>query len=177
MSSVNTPSGSASMSSINYKGQSYPFFERAEPSPKPPEVQDEMIEEGELTARNPWLASSFYVETHYFDIVPDKNCFEARYDTPNELRIFCCGKAGKKYLVEIEVECLQVNTYTQKATMRINDNYSHDFSLNERYTMSFIQQTPDDGHYRIRLKESTTTGGDYRARWKVHHIRISALSV
>lgn len=169
--STNTPQ----IQSLEFKGKSYPFLVRAEASPKPPQSPEELVEEGELTARNPWVSPAFYVETHYFDITPGENCFEARYDTPNELRIFCCGKAGVKYLVEIEVECLQVNSYTQKATMRINDVISHDFTLQERHTMSFIQQTPEDGHYRIRLKESTVTGGDYRARWKVHHIRISKI--
>ncbi len=172
---IDQPSPTPELRTFTHNGIAFPFLETPERTPNPPQSLEELTDEGELSARNPWVSSSFYVETHYFDITPKENCFEARYDTPNELRVFCCGKAGVKYLVEIEVECLQVNTYTQKATMKINDVIAYDFYLKERHTMSFIQQTPEDGQYRVRLKESTTTGGDYRARWKVHHIRITRL--
>lgn len=175
MRSNDTTSNSPVLNYIDFNGESIPFLETAEKAPEQPDSPDELVEEGQLTSRVPWVSSTFFVQTHFFDITPQSNCFEARYDTPNELRCFSWGKAGQKYLVEIEVECLQVNSYTKKATMKINSMVAHDFGLNERHTMKVIQEAPEDGLYRVRLKESTTTSGDYRARWKVYQIRVNKI--
>lgn len=133
------------------------------------------VDEGCITARNPWISDTFFVETFYFDIIPHQLCFEARSDTANALKVYRYGKAGITYLVEFDVECLQVNRFTGTARMGYNDRLSHDFTLGERALLQSAEQASVDGMYCSKLTEALTTGGDLRARWKVHQIRVVRL--